>query len=723
MRGGSRERDAARRRCRPRALQRPRPPARVLRRPGWDAVPRRGDRRDRPVPARGQRERRRALRDLAPDRRGGRCRARARRRVPRLRSRRGRVRPEHDRAQLPPHPGTRARARGGGRGARDATRPRRQRRALACARRGHRDRRPLRRRRRGSVARPRRPRRQADAADEGRRLPRRRELRRHGAQRPASRGARARCERARLGRRRPLRAARADRRLGVGVRRAPLLAVQVLRAAHGARVRPRGAASELAAVQGPARRRRAGRSPLRARHVPARAARGLRRGGRLRPLARLGRDHRPRALARPAVSRRLAGRRRPARPADDGRARADVLLQRPGPHRAVRRGASRRAGRCRVVGELLRARDDAAARARRARRRRPRRHRPLQHRRGGRPAARRRRGARGVRLLLLGGPKFVGRAVIDAARERGHEVTLFNRGTTGADLYPELERIVGDRDGGLEGLRGREWDAVVDTSGYLPRVVGESARLLADAVGHYVFVSSISVYASFAEVVSEGSALAELSAPGSEDISTDYGALKALCEREVDAAFQARSTAVRAGLIVGPYDPTGRFTYWPHRIARGGDVLVPRPAWRPVQFVDVRDLAAWIVTAAEERLTGPFNATGPTTMGAVIDAARRVSGASARPVEVDDAFLAAQGVGEWMELPLWVDVGGEMPSVFSVDNSRATGAGLTFRPLDDTVAATLADAGLVDGVGLTPERETELLTAWWSRGATGDPAA
>ena len=322
-----------------------------------------------------------------------------------------------------------------------------------------------------------------------------------------------------------------------------------------------------------------------------------------------------------------------------------------------------------------------------------------------------------MRLLLLGGPKFVGRAVIDVASARGHEVTLFNRGTTGAGLYPELDRVVGDRDGGLEGLRGREWDAVVDTSGYLPRVVGQSAGLLADAVGHYVFVSSISVYASFAEVVDEGSELAELSAPGSEDISADYGALKALCEREVDTAFPGRSTAVRAGLIVGPHDPTGRFTYWPHRVARGGDVLVPGPAWRPVQLVDVRDLAAWIVTAAEERLSGAFNATGPATMGAVLDAARRASGSTARAVEVDDAFLTGQGVGEWMELPLWIDPSNDDWRHFmEVDSSRATAAGLTFRPLDETVAGALAEAALVDGVGLTPERETELLTAWWSRG-------
>ena len=146
-----------------------------------------------------------------------------------------------------------------------------------------------------------------------------------------------------------------------------------------------------------------------------------------------------------------------------------------------------------------------------------------------------------MRLLLLGGPKFLGRAVIDAALERGHELTLFNRGTTGADLYPDVERILGDRDGGLDGLRGRSWDAVVDTSGYLPRVVGASAGLLADAVDHYVFVSSISVYASFADVVDEDAALAELSEPGSEDVGSDYGALKALCETG------GRSRAPRAG--------------------------------------------------------------------------------------------------------------------------------------------------------------------------------
>jgi 2'-hydroxyisoflavone reductase len=328
-----------------------------------------------------------------------------------------------------------------------------------------------------------------------------------------------------------------------------------------------------------------------------------------------------------------------------------------------------------------------------------------------------------LKVLLLGGPKFLGRAVIDAALERGDELTLFNRGTTGAELYPEVERIVGDRDGGLDGLRGREWDAVVDTSGYLPRVVGESARLLAETVASYVFVSSISVYASFAEIVDETSPTAELTEEGSEDVGRDYGALKALCEQEVERAFPGRATAVRAGLIVGPHDPTGRFTYWPHRIARGGDVLVPGPAWRPIQLVDVRDLAAWIVTAAAVRLPGPFNATGPATMGSVFDASRRVTGASARAVEVDDAFLADQGVDEWMELPLWVDTrNDDWRHFLEVDVSRARAAGLTFRPLDDTVTATLAEAETAEGVGLTPERERALLEAWWARG-TAAPGA
>ena len=374
-------------------------------------------------------------------------------------------------------------------------------------------------------------------------------------------------------------------------------------------------------------------------------------------------------------------RRRPAaRLADDGRPRADLLLQRPGTDGAGRGGAPRRARRRRLVGQLLRARDDAPPRPRRGGRRRPGGDRPLQHGRGGRPAAPRDRGAgRTVRLLLLGGPKFLGRALIDAALERGHELTLFNRGTTGADLYPDVERIVGDRDGGLDGLSGREWDAVVDTSGYLPRVVGASAGLLADTVEHYVFVSSISVYGSFADVVDEEAPPAELSAPGSEDIATDYGALKALCEQVVERAFpggrQPCAQVSSSGRTTRPGGSrTGRTA---SRAAATSSF--PAPPGASSSSSTCATWPAWMLLAAEERLGGRFNATGPATMGAVIDAAKRVAGSTARPVEVDDAFLADQGVGEWMELPLWVDTRNEPWRRFmEVDASRATAAGLTF---------------------------------------------
>src|SRR6187431_3436201 len=218
-----------------------------------------------------------------------------------------------------------------------------------------------------------------------------------------------------------------------------------------------------------------------------------------------------------------------------------------------------------------------------------------------------------MKLLVLGGTKFLGRAAVEAALARGHEVTLFNRGETSPELFPEAEKLGGDRGQDLSALEDRTWDAVIDPSGYVPHVVRSAAEALADSAGHYLFISSVSVYGDFSEPRNEDSPLEELADDKPADRLLDdysnYGALKALCERAVEETLPDRHALVRPGLIVGPHDPTGRFTYWPHRIARGGEVLVPGPAWRQVQFVDVRDLAEWMVTAAETGLHGAFNAT------------------------------------------------------------------------------------------------------------------
>jgi len=324
-----------------------------------------------------------------------------------------------------------------------------------------------------------------------------------------------------------------------------------------------------------------------------------------------------------------------------------------------------------------------------------------------------------LRLLILGGTRFLGRAIAEDALARGHEVTLFTRGQTKPELFPEAEHLVGDRATNLGALDGRRFDAVVDTSGYVPGVVRRSAELLSPAAEHYAFVSSISAYAGFAEVPHEESPLAELGDGALDRLADDYsnyGALKALCEREVTEAFPGRSLAVRAGLIVGPHDPTGRFTYWPHRIARGGEVLAPGPPERSAQFVDVRDLAAWILRASEDRLSGPFNVTSePLPFAALLESCRRVAGADPQVSWVDEDFLLEHEVGQWLELPLWVAAKPGSEHVHEVDTTKAHGAGLRERPLDETVRGALEQAAPVDGVGLASDREAELLREWHDR--------
>lgn len=313
-----------------------------------------------------------------------------------------------------------------------------------------------------------------------------------------------------------------------------------------------------------------------------------------------------------------------------------------------------------------------------------------------------------MRALVLGGTRFLGRAFVEAALARGHELTLFNRGETNADLFPEVEKLRGDRNGDLSALAGRVFDAIVDPSGYVPAVVRASAELLRDS-GHYVFVSSVSVYADFSVGPDEESTVAELGDASADELAEDfsnYGALKALCEQAVRDVFGERSLIVRPGLIVGPHDPTGRFTYWAHRLERGGEILVPGPPERRAQFIDVRDLAGWIVDCIERRVTGIFNATNEgVAWGELL--------AGADVAWVSDEHLAAHEVGEWMELPLWI-ADPTWAGIHRTDVSRAVSEGLRSRPIAETIVGA-AEAPAVDGVGLTPERETELLAAWRTR--------
>ena len=315
-------------------------------------------------------------------------------------------------------------------------------------------------------------------------------------------------------------------------------------------------------------------------------------------------------------------------------------------------------------------------------------------------------------LLVLGGTKFLGRAVVEAALARGHEVTLFNRGQTNPELFTDVEKIRGDRTKDLGALAGRSWDAALDMATFLPRVVLLSTDALRDSVRRYVYVSSISAYADQSVPPVEGNPVAVLADPDSESID-DYGALKAMCEQIVEGVFAGRALIIRPGLIVDPHDPTDRFTYWPRRIAKGGRVLAPAPPDAPVQFIDVRDLGAWIVHATESGLAGTYNATGETlTFGRFLEECRHVAG-DAEIVWVDAQRLVDAGVGEWIELPLWI-ASPEYSAMHRADVSKAVAAGLRFRPLPETIRDTLAwDAERewppAKGVGLTPARERELL--------------
>ncbi len=331
---------------------------------------------------------------------------------------------------------------------------------------------------------------------------------------------------------------------------------------------------------------------------------------------------------------------------------------------------------------------------------------------------------RPLRVLILGGTGFIGPHMIASLRKSGHAITLFNNDKKSAELFPDLESLFGDRDGRIDALKGREWDVVVDNSGYVPRIVRLTAEALKDRVRHYVFISTQSVYADRStRGIDESSPLATLQDPTVEQVSGDtYGGLKVLCEQVVEQTYGRRSTILRPTYIVGPGDSTDRFTYWLVRATRGGEMLAPGQPGDVVQFIDVRDLADFTRTAVEQRFTGAYNLCTPPgrhTIGELIDASIKQSKADTRVVWVDEQFLVEQKLPMTPELPIWSPRSGRTAGMGYASNERAVAQGLKYQPLEATVRDTLAwhAARPVEErqklkAGLTPERERELLSKY-----------
>lgn len=344
-----------------------------------------------------------------------------------------------------------------------------------------------------------------------------------------------------------------------------------------------------------------------------------------------------------------------------------------------------------------------------------------------------------MKILILGGTIFLGRHLVEAACKRGHEVTLFNRGQHGPDLYPHVEQLRGDRWRDFHALAGREWDAVIDTNGYIPSIVRASASALAAAVGQYVFISTVSVYSNVSVIGVDETAPVSTITPEqlreAENITPpargviarvygeEYGGLKALCEQGVEEILPGRTLNIRPGLIVGPYDYSDRLTYWPGRIARGGEVLAPGRPQRPVQLIDARDLAGWTMHMIETGQVGTYNATGPAeplTMGEILDACKLASGSNATFTWVDEDFLLGEKVRPWSQIPLWLPEQPENAGFNAISIAKALAAGLTFRPIIETVRDTLAwdVTRSADGerqAGLAADDEAHLLEAWHQR--------
>ena len=343
-----------------------------------------------------------------------------------------------------------------------------------------------------------------------------------------------------------------------------------------------------------------------------------------------------------------------------------------------------------------------------------------------------------LRILVLGGTGFIGPHMVQRALDRGHVVTLFNRGRTNTHLFPDVERLVGDRAGPLDVLRGRRWDVVIDNSGYFHSHVRASAEALAGSVDHYLFTSTIDAYRDFRAVgLDESYPLHEWTGELPENPGQYYGQIKAECERVVREIYADSSTQVRPGWIAGPGDNNHLLTYWVVRIDRGGEVLAPGVPADHMQVTDVRDLAEWYIHIAENRVSGAFSAVGPVlSWGDTLERIRRATGSDARFTWVDADFLLEQDAKPWTDIPLWWParndwgprsfggiLGGE--GAFAIDGTKARNHGLTHRTLEDTATSTLSwyrdtydDWPEDERPGFSVARETELLEAWRARGST-----
>lgn len=346
--------------------------------------------------------------------------------------------------------------------------------------------------------------------------------------------------------------------------------------------------------------------------------------------------------------------------------------------------------------------------------------------------ARTRPRAKKMKLLILGGTAYLGPEIVEEALSRGHEMTLFNRGQTRPDLFPDLEKLRGDREGQLDALKGRKWDAVIDTSGYVPRHVRMSAELLKDSVDQYVFISSISAYEKWAPPgMDESAPEAKMPDPTNEDVGQYYGALKALCEHAAEETMPGRVTNLRPGYIIGPGDWTHRFNYWPCRVAEGGEMLAPgEPRWF-LQGIDVRDLAAFVIECIEQKHVGLYNTDSPEgaiTTQDMLDACMEGTRTKVDLTWVDKEFLESQGVFVGGHLPILLPPFDEYAGAGQISTAKARKAGLKSRPLAETARDAWewvkalpperqprwgeANARGRMTPGLSREREKELLAAW-----------